>query len=85
VIDRRNAPAVAEARAGTVATLTVTVEEHIVPPQPSPPYSCGAATTPAGSASTYFNGREDYLRKLLPPGERRVVSGRIELYRARCR
>ncbi|HTE79518.1 MAG TPA: ATP-dependent DNA helicase RecG, partial [Reyranella sp.] len=29
---------------------------------------------------TYFNGREDYLKKLLPPGERRVVSGRIELY-----
>ena len=34
VIDRRNAPEVAKAQPGTVATLTVTVDEHIVPRNP---------------------------------------------------
>tara|TARA_R110002072_G_scaffold27401_27_gene89109 strand:- start:1319 stop:3121 length:1803 start_codon:yes stop_codon:yes gene_type:complete len=29
----------------------------------------------------FFNGREDYLRKTLPEGEVRVISGRLERYR----
>ena len=80
VIDRRNAPKVAEARAGTVATLTVTVEEHIVSRGPRAPYRIWCSDETGRLTLTYFNGREDYLKKLLPPGERRVVSGRIELY-----
>ena len=80
MIDRRNAPKVAEARAGTVATLTVTVEEHIVSRGPRAPYRVWCSDETGRLTLTYFNGREDYLKKLLPPGERRVVSGRIELY-----
>ena len=38
VIDRRNAPKVAQARAGEVATLTVTIDEHHVPHSPRQPY-----------------------------------------------
>ncbi len=38
VIDRRNAPKVSGARAGDVATLTVTVDEHLVPRGPRQPY-----------------------------------------------
>ena len=37
VIDRRNAPEVAQARSGEVATLTVIVDEHIVPHSPRQP------------------------------------------------
>src|SRR6478736_1720894 len=80
VIDRRNAPLVADARAGTVATLAVTVEEHIVPRSPRHPYRVWCSDESGRLSLTYFNGRETYLKKLLPPGERRVVSGRIELY-----
>ncbi len=80
VIDRRNAPEVAQAQAGTVATLTVTVEEHIVPRSPRQPYRVWCSDETGRLCLTYFNGREDYLKKLLPIGERRVVSGRVELY-----
>src|SRR3954470_12324622 len=38
VIDRRNAPDVAHAKAGEVATITVTVDEHHVPRNPRQPY-----------------------------------------------
>jgi ATP-dependent DNA helicase RecG len=80
VIDRRNAPQVAGAQPGTVATLTVTVDEHIVPRSPRQPYRVWCSDETGRLCLTYFNGREDYLKKLLPPGERRVVSGKVEIY-----
>jgi ATP-dependent DNA helicase RecG len=80
VIDRRNAPEVAQAQPGTVATLTVTVEEHIVPRSSRHPYRVWCRDESGRLSLTYFNGREDYLKKLLPPGERRVISGKIEIY-----
>ncbi len=80
VIDRRNAPDVAAAKAGEVATLTVVVDEHLVPHSPRQPYRVWCSDETGRLCLTYFNGREDYLRKLLPPGETRVVSGRVEIY-----
>src|SRR5258708_39811466 len=80
VIDRRNAPEVANAKAGDVATLTVTVDEHQVPRNPRQPYRVWCSDETGRLCLTYFNGREDYLKKLLPAGEVRVVSGKGELY-----
>ncbi|NQW51395.1 MAG: ATP-dependent DNA helicase RecG [Rhodospirillales bacterium] len=80
VIDRRNAPDVAQARGGEVATLTVTVDEHLVPHSPRQPYKVWCSDESGRICLTYFNGREDYLKKLLPPGETRVISGRVEIY-----
>jgi ATP-dependent DNA helicase RecG len=80
VIDRRNAPTVATAQAGTVATLTVTVDEHIVSHNRRAPYRVWCSDKSGRLCLTYFNGREDYLKKLLPIGERRVISGKVELY-----
>src|SRR5215218_611201 len=80
VIDRRNAPEIAGARAGEVATLTVTVDEHLVPHNPRQPYRVWCSDETGRLCLTFFNGREDYLKKLLPPGEVRVISGRVDLY-----
>lgn len=80
VIDRRNAPDVINAVAGEVATITVTVDQHHVPHNPRQPYRVWCSDETGRLCLTYFNGREDYLKKLLPPGEVRVVSGRIEIY-----
>src|SRR4029077_7637590 len=80
VIDRRNAPDVAHARAGDVATITVTVDKHQVPHNPPQPYRVWCNDESGRLCLTYFNGREDYLKRLLPPGEVRVVSGKVELY-----
>jgi ATP-dependent DNA helicase RecG len=80
VIDRRNAPEVVNAKAGEVATVTVTVDQHQVPHNPRQPYRIWCSDETGRLCLTYFNGREDYLKKLLPPGEVRVVSGKVELY-----
>lgn len=80
LIDRRNAPDVAQAKAGEVATLTVAVEEHLVPRGPRQPYRIWCSDESGRICLTFFNGREEYLKKLLPPGETRVVSGKIEIY-----
>ena len=80
VIDRRNAPDVAQARGGEVATLTVNVDEHVVPHSSRQPYKIWCSDESGRLCLTYFNGREDYLKKLLPPGETRVVSGKVEIY-----
>jgi ATP-dependent DNA helicase RecG len=80
LVDRRNAPDVANAKAGEVATLTVTVEEHLVPHNPRQPYRVWCSDETGRLCLTYFNGREDYLKKLLPAGEIRVISGKVELY-----
>ncbi|MFO1083830.1 MAG: ATP-dependent DNA helicase RecG [Reyranellaceae bacterium] len=80
VIDRRHAPEIAEARAGEIATLTITVDAHQVPQSPRQPYRVTCSDESGRITLTYFNGREDYLKKLLPIGERRVVSGKVELY-----
>ncbi len=64
VIDRRNAPEVAEARGGgEVATLTVIIDEHIVPRSPRQPYRIWCSDETGRLCLTYFNGREDYLEE----------------------
>ena len=80
LVDRRNAPDVADAIPGDVATLTVTVEEHIVPNNRRQPYRVWCSDETGRLSLTYFNGREDYLKALLPVGDIRVISGRVELY-----
>ena len=60
--------------------LTVTVDEHLVPRNPRQPYRIWCSDESGRLCLTYFNGREDYLKKLLPPGEQRVVSGKVEIY-----
>src|SRR5262249_36343879 len=80
VVDRRNAPGIAKAEAGEIATLTVTVDQHVVSGNPRRPYRVWCSDETGRLCLTYFNAREDYLKKLLPLGEVRVVSGRIEHY-----
>ncbi|MSP77841.1 MAG: ATP-dependent DNA helicase RecG [Rhodospirillaceae bacterium] len=80
LVDRRHAPDVADAKAGEVATLTVTVEEHIVPHNRRQPYRVWCSDETGRLCLTYFNGHEEYLKKQLPVGEIRAISGRVELY-----
>jgi ATP-dependent DNA helicase RecG len=44
------------------------------------PYQVYTSDETGDLTLTYFNARRDYLQKLLPIGERRYVSGTIELY-----
>jgi ATP-dependent DNA helicase RecG len=84
VIDRTITPCIADARIGEVATLEVTVTEHRsgggrrggrAPYKVLVEDSSGAALE-----LVYFNADRGYLRRLLPVGSQRLVSGKLESY-----
>ncbi|MSP84139.1 MAG: ATP-dependent DNA helicase RecG [Alphaproteobacteria bacterium] len=84
VVDRRNAPAIADVVSGSIATLTVTVDSHQIPPTKRLPYKVRCRDASGFVTLVFFNPSKKYLTnltKLLPAGETRVVSGRVERYR----
>lgn len=80
LIDRRYAPSIAEARAGVVATITVTVGAHEKAHNPRSPYRVHVHDESGEMTLVFFSAREDYLRRMLPEDTVRVVSGEIEEY-----
>ncbi len=82
LIDRRHAPKLAEAPIGTIITLTLTVDAHLPPGNPRQPYKVRCRDETGFIHLVFFNARPDYLQKMLPPGELRAVSGRIERFGA---
>ncbi len=82
LIDRRYAPCVAEAEPGRVATLTVTIDKHIKPPNKRLPYKVVTSDDTGTLVLVFFHAHSDYLLKTLPEGEIRVVSGTCERFGA---
>ena len=80
LIDRRHSPKIAEARAGEMVTLTLTVSDHQAPRGRRQPYRVWCHDEGGTLSLVFFHGHGEYIQKLLPPGEQRVVSGRIEMY-----
>ena len=80
-IDRRASPDILHAPEGEIATLTVTVDQHVPPPPRSRrPYRV-VCSNPSGFLTlTFFTPRVDYLTRTLPLGAQRVISGRVERY-----
>jgi ATP-dependent DNA helicase RecG len=84
LIDRALTPSIAAAKVGELATLEVTVAEH----RPGGgrrggrgPYKVLVEDDSGGAFElVYFNAEPNYLKRLLPIGSRRLVSGRLELY-----
>lgn len=63
-------------------TLTVEVEvgQHRPPRNKGGAYRIDVIDAQIAFQLVYFHARGDYLSKLLPTGQRRVVSGRVELF-----
>lgn len=81
LIDRRHRPHIIDARAGQVATLDVIVGPHKPTPRGSrAPYRIPCTDETGEITLTFFHAREDYLRRTLPEGERRIISGEVEIY-----
>ena len=84
VIDRAVTAQISEARIGELATLEVTVSEH----RPGggrrgrrAPYKVLVDDDAGASLElVYFNADPDYIKRLLPVGSRRLVSGKLEAY-----
>lgn len=79
-IDRSARPKLADAPFGQLATVEVTVDRHDPPRLKRLPYRVIVSDETGFMTLVFFHAREDYLKKALPEGAKRIVSGRIEEY-----
>ena len=79
-IDRRLRQSVREITPPEVATVEVEIGNHLPPRQRGRPYRVLVRDALQEFQLVFFHARGDYLQKLLPTGQRRVVSGRVETF-----
>ncbi|SDW43463.1 ATP-dependent DNA helicase RecG [Ruegeria halocynthiae] len=80
VIDRRRRDTIQGADLPTVLTVEVTIGPHRPPRNKGGAYRIHVEDSQADFQLVFFHARGDYLKKLLPQGARRVVSGKLELF-----
>ncbi|WP_163849741.1 ATP-dependent DNA helicase RecG [Pseudooceanicola aestuarii] len=82
VVDRRRRETVQGLELPATATVTVEVQAHR-PPRGRGAYRVLVEDAALGFDLVFFHARAPYLERLLPPGARRVVSGKVELFDGR--
>jgi ATP-dependent DNA helicase RecG len=84
LIDRRFRPKIKDAPAHTIVTLVVTIGQHQPSANKRMPYRVLASDSTGELSLVFFHARSDYLLKMLPEGEERIISGRLEHYQDRA-
>ena len=86
VIDRRKRYRIVDAPEGSIITLDLQVDRHQPPPKGnrSVPHRVFAHDDSGEIALTFFHAKGEWLAKLLPEGERVIVSGRMEWFNGRA-
>ncbi len=79
-VDRRKRDTVQGAVLPGVVTVEVTVGQHRAPSRRGGAYRVEATDAATTFQIVFFHARDDYLRKILPTGARRLVSGKVELF-----
>ncbi|MCF2870597.1 ATP-dependent DNA helicase RecG [Octadecabacter sp. G9-8] len=79
-VDRRRRDSIAQIQPPAVCTVEVTVGQHNAPAQRGRPYRVMVEDAETTFQLVFFRSHGDYLRKQLPTGQRRVVSGKVELF-----
>ena len=82
VIDRSYRPRLIDAEPGRIATVTLNVLDHLLPRDRKQPYKVRCSDDTAAIELVFFHPHTDYLQRVLPPREKRVVSGRIEKFKS---
>jgi ATP-dependent DNA helicase RecG len=79
VIDRARRDTIRGMIFPAVATVAVTVGAHL-PPRTRGPYRIQVTDAQTEFQLVFFQARGDYLKKLLPTGQMRLISGKVELF-----
>ncbi len=80
VVDRRLKSNLRDAEFPGVVTVEITVEEHHAPRSRGRPYRVTVTDGDESFQLVFFHARSDYIRKILPEGARRVISGKGEFF-----
>ncbi|MFV0410705.1 MAG: ATP-dependent DNA helicase RecG [Paracoccus sp. (in: a-proteobacteria)] len=79
-VARRHVARIADLRSPEIATISVTVARHVAPASRGRPYRVICSDGVGDLVLVFFHARRDWLEKELPIGQRRVVSGKVELF-----
>ncbi|MGL4310747.1 MAG: ATP-dependent DNA helicase RecG, partial [Paracoccaceae bacterium] len=79
-VDRRPVASIRDAILPATVTLEITVGGHFPPRQKGRPYRVMVRDAVTEFQLVFFHAREDWLKKQLPTGQRRLISGRAELF-----
>ncbi len=79
-IDRRFRSSVQEVVPPTTVTVEVEVGRHIPPSRKGGPHRVEVSDSLTTFQLVFFHAKGDWLAKQLPTGQRRVVSGKVELF-----
>ena len=77
IVDRSFSPTISKALGGQLCTITVEVEKH-EKGYARRPYRVRCRDDSGFLTLIFFHAKEDYLLRLLPIGETRIVSGTVE-------
>ena len=79
-VDRHRRASIREIVAPSVATVEVTVGEHHPPRTKGRPYRVHVEDAETSFQLVFFHARGDYLQRLLPTEQKRIVSGKVEIF-----
>ncbi|WP_108482111.1 ATP-dependent DNA helicase RecG [Oceaniglobus ichthyenteri] len=79
-VDRRLRGSVRDAVPPEVVTVEVEVKRHIPPTARGRPYRVEVADAETTFQLVFFHARDEYLTRQLPIGQRRVISGKVEVF-----
>ena len=80
VVDRRRRDSIKGADIPSTLTVSVTVGAHRPPARRGAAYRVLVEDDQADFQLVFFHARDEYLRRILPTGAKRVVSGKLELF-----
>ena len=84
LIDRRARPGLDAVADGSIATFEILVIKHDKPPPGTRrPWRVICENETGQIDLIFFHARDDYVSRMLPAGERRIISGRVELRQGR--
>lgn len=79
-VDRARRASVRDVVPPTTVTVEVTVGLHMAPRTKGRPYRITVQDEALEFQLVFFHARGDYLQKLLPTGQKRLVSGKVEVF-----
>ncbi len=80
-VDRTNMPDLTYAENKTILSAVVDVKEHFPPkPRSRQPYKVVCQNETGYITLVFFNHKGDYIKNILPVGQKRVISGKVEKY-----
>ena len=80
VLDRLPVSSIRGVPASKIVTVEVLVKAHKIGRSRASAHRVTVQDTEVSFQLVFFNARKEYLENLLPVGERRIISGKLELY-----